>query len=77
MSSTIEELEAKIRSLTPEEKTALLRSLIAEIDGPPRPEIEREWIETAKRRHREIAEGGVKGIPADRVFEKVQSQLKR
>ena len=77
MSNTIEELKAKIRSLDPAEKTALLRSLIAEFDGPPRPEIEREWIDTARRRYREIADGSVEGIPADRVFERVRSQLKR
>lgn len=77
MASVVDEIEAKIRSLKPEEKSELLRSLIAELDGPPDTDVERAWIETAKRREREIAEGKVKPIPGDQVFKKVRSRLKR
>jgi hypothetical protein len=35
MSNVVKEIEAQIRSLKPEENTELLRSLIAELDGPP------------------------------------------
>ena len=77
MSSGIEELEARIRSLAPAEKTELLRSLIAELDGPRASNIDDEWIETAKRRYRQIVDGTVQAGPADRVFEKVRAQLKR
>ena len=77
MATVVEEIEAKIRSLKPEEKTELLRSLIAELDGPPSPDVEREWVEIAKRRHREILEGKVQPVPGDRVFENVRSRLKR
>lgn len=77
MSNVVEEIEAKIRSLKPEEKTELLRSLIAELDGPPDSDVERAWLEVAKGRHREIVEGKVKPVPGDEVFEKVRSRLKR
>lgn len=77
MSNVIEEIESKIRSLRPEEKTALLRSLIAELDGPPDSEADRAWLDEAKRRHREIVEGKVKSVPGDQVFEKARSLLKR
>ncbi|MDQ3196459.1 MAG: addiction module protein [Pseudomonadota bacterium] len=77
MASIVKDIEAKIRSLKPEEKTELLRSLIAELDGPPDSDVEREWVKVAKRRHREIVEGKVKPVPGDRVFENVRSRLKR
>ncbi len=77
MANVVEEIEAKIRSLKPEEKTKLLRSLIAELDGPPSADVEREWTEVAKRRYREILEGKVTPVPGDRVFENVRSRLKR
>ena len=77
MTTVIEEIEEKIRSLKPEEKTELLRTLIAELDGPPDQDVVREWVEVAKRRHREILEGKVQAVPGDRVFENVRSRLKR
>jgi hypothetical protein len=77
MASVVKDIEAKIRSLKPEEKAELLRSLIAELDGPPDSDVEREWVEVAKRRHREVLEGKVAPVPADRVFENVRSRLKR
>ena len=77
MSTVVEEIEARIRSLKPEEKTELLRSLIAELDGPPDLDAERAWSEVAKKRHREIVEGKVRSVPAEKVFEKVRSRLKR
>jgi len=77
MSNVVEEIEAKIRSLKREQKTESLRSLIAELDGPPDSDVERAWLEVAKRRHREIVEGKVKPVPGDGVFKKVRSRLKR
>ena len=76
MASIVEDIEARIRSLKPEEKTELLRSLIAELDGPLGGNVERAWVEVAKRRHQEIVEGKIQAIPADRVFENVRSRLK-
>jgi len=43
MSTGIAEIEAKIRS--PEDKTELLRTLIAGLDGPAEAEVERAWLE--------------------------------
>ena len=77
MTHLVEEIEARIRSLKTEEKTELLRSLIAELDGPADSDVERAWIDAAKRRHRELIEGKVKPVPGDQVFEKVRSRLKR
>jgi len=77
MTRLVDEIEAKIRSLKPKEKTELLRSLIAELDGPPDADVERAWLDVAKRRHREIIEGKVSTIPAAQVFKRGRARLKR
>jgi putative addiction module component (TIGR02574 family) len=77
VSDVIQELEARIRSLDPAEKTELLRSLIAEIDAPIATELDDAWIAEAKKRYRQIADGTAQNVPADEVFEEVRSQLKR
>jgi hypothetical protein len=77
MATALKEIEAKIRSLKPEERTQLLRSLIAELDGPSETNVERAWLEVAKKRHQEIVERKVKTVSEKQVFEKVRSRLKR
>ena len=77
MSSVMAEIEAKIRSLSVEDKAGLIRSLIAELDGPADAGVERAWLEEAQRRHRELVEGKVQAISVDRVFENLHSRLKR
>ena len=77
MPSVVEEIEEKIRSLKAEEKIKLLRALIAEIDGPADDDVERAWVEEAKRRHRELTDGKVEPVPAERVFENLRSRLQR
>lgn len=77
MSTVVAEIEAKIRSLSLEDKTELVRGLIAELDGPIESDIERVWLEEAQRRHREIVEGKVQPVPGERVFENLRARLKR
>lgn len=77
MSIVVAEIEAKIRSLSLEDKTELIRVLIAELDGPADADVERAWLEEAQRRHREVAEGRVQPVPGGRVFANLRSRLKR
>ncbi|MGH8620520.1 MAG: addiction module protein [Burkholderiales bacterium] len=77
MTTDVAELEARIRSLSFEDKTELIRALIAELDGPADADVERAWLQEAQRRHREVADGKVKPVPGERVFEKLSSRLKR
>jgi len=77
MAYPIEKIEEEIRSLSAAEKLELLRSLIAELDAPADTDVEHAWLEEAQRRHRELVEGKVKGIPGERVFEKLRSRLRR
>ena len=77
MAYPIEKIEEEIRSLSAAEKLELLRSLIAELDAPADTDVERAWLEEAQRRHRELVDGKVKGIPGERVFENLRSRLRR
>ena len=77
MSTNVAEIEAKIRSLTLEDKTELIRFLIADLDGPADADVESAWLVAAQRRHREIAEGKVKPVPAHRVFQNLRARLKK
>ncbi len=77
MSTNVAEIEAKIRSLSLEDKTELIRSLIADLDGPADADIEHAWLIEAQRRHSEIAEGKVEPVPAQRVFQSLHARLKK
>jgi putative addiction module component (TIGR02574 family) len=75
MGRAIEKLEEEIRSLSPGQKVELLRSLITELDAPADPDVEQAWLEEAQRRHRELIEGKVTGVPGERVFENLRLRL--
>ena len=77
MATALAEIEEKIRTLSQSEKETLIRLLIGELDGPPDPDIESAWIAEAKRRHQELLEGRVKGIPGDQVFANIRAMLAR
>ena len=77
MSTDVAEIEAKIRSLSLEDKTELIRSLIAELDGPADADVESAWLIEAQRRNREVREGKVKPVSGEGVFENVRARLKQ
>jgi putative addiction module component (TIGR02574 family) len=77
MSTTTAELEARIRALSPDEKADLIRSLIAELDGPADIDVETAWVREAQRRHREVVEGKVQPVPGEQVFANLRERLKR
>ena len=71
------ELEERVRALSQSDRAALIRQLICELDGPPEPDIDRAWIVEAKRRHQELIEGRVKGMPGAQVLEQAQKPTKQ
>lgn len=77
MSTDVAEIEAKIKSLSREDKTDLIRALIAELDGPGDSGAERAWLEEAQRRHQEIVDGKVQPVPGERVFANLRARLKQ
>jgi hypothetical protein len=75
MAGAVEDIEKEIRSLSAEDKVELLRTLIAELNMPADPNVERAWLETAQRRYRELVEGKVKGVPGPLVFQRLLARL--
>lgn len=77
MPTSLAEIREKVRELSRNDKATLIRMLIAEIDGPLEPDVERAWIAEAKKRHQELLDGRAKGIPAERVLARVRAILAR
>ena len=77
MTTALADLEEKVRMLSQSDKAALIRVLIGELDGPPEAAVEQAWIAEAKKRHQELLDGRVKGIPGERVFENIRALLAR
>jgi putative addiction module component (TIGR02574 family) len=77
MATTLAEIKEKVRALSQSDKAVLIRVLIGELDGPSESGVENAWIAEAKRRHQELLDGRVKGIPGDQVFANVRALLAR
>jgi hypothetical protein len=77
MARPISTIEQEIRSLSASDKEGLLRVLLEELDGPPDLEAEAVWLEEVHKRSRELDAGGVECIPANEVFETIDSSLKK
>lgn len=75
MARAIAEIEKDIRALSLDEKRELLRTLIAELDTPADPGVEKAWLEASQRRYRELLEGTVQGVPGPLVFERLRARL--
>ena len=77
MATVLVEIEEKLRALSQRDKAALIRVLIGELDGSSESDAENAWIAEAKRRHQELIDGRVRGIPGDRVFAIARALLER
>jgi putative addiction module component (TIGR02574 family) len=63
-------------SLPAEERALLVDSLLRTLNQP-KPEIDEEWVEVAKRRISEMRSGKIKSIPGKEVFERVKNRFAR
>lgn len=68
MDDELTKLIARFRALSPVERARVLRALLADLDSEEDATAPTAWLDEAARRHREILEGKVRGIPADQVF---------
>jgi putative addiction module component (TIGR02574 family) len=75
MSSLIDELSQKARSLPPEERIRLAEDLLSSVQNSDE-EIEAAWAEEIERRLQEVESGNAKLIPADEVFAEIRRLLK-
>ncbi len=76
MSSKFDELEKRARALSREEKAALARVLIDELDPVNEPGVEELWLEEARRRYDAYRSGEMKAIPGDEALARARMRLR-
>lgn len=75
MARAIADIRKEIQSLSEDERDELLRTLVADLDSPADPNVEKAWLEAAQRRYRELVAGKVRGVPGHLVFDRLRSRL--
>jgi hypothetical protein len=70
-----EELEKQARALTVDEKAALARILIEELDTTIDPDAEQLWLEEAQRRYAAFLSGELEARPGDEVMQRTRDSL--
>ena len=76
MSSQFDDLAKRVRALSKQEKAALIRELIDELDSQIDPEAENLWLEEAERRYAQYLRGEVEAIPGDEVMAEARKRLR-
>jgi len=76
MSALFDELEKQARLLTPQEKAALARILIEELDPATDSQVEQLWIAEAQRRYDAYLQGELETLPGDEVLSRARGRLK-
>jgi putative addiction module component (TIGR02574 family) len=76
MSTQLEELQRQVKSLAPNEKAALARLLIEDLDQTFDGDVEQLWINEAERRYQAYLKGDIKAQPGDEVMNRVRARLK-
>jgi putative addiction module component (TIGR02574 family) len=75
MSKKLEEIIKVAKDLSLEERAELAGTLLLSLDEPSESEVERLWLQEAKRRLQQFREGKVKGIPSQEVFDKAIADI--
>ena len=68
------EIIEEATALPIESRTVVVDSLLRSLNMPD-PEIDRAWLDVAKRRLAEIRSGRVMPVPGDQVFAKVRERF--
>ena len=76
MSSQFDDLEKRVRTLSREEKAALARVLIDELDPVNEPGVDELWLEEARRRYDAYRRGEMQSAPGDEAMARARSRLR-
>lgn len=57
-----------------EERARVIDSLLRTLN-PPKPEIDREWVQVANRRLAELRSGAVRPIPVSEVLRRIRDRF--
>lgn len=75
MTTTLNEVLPLTRALDLSDRAKLAEQLLNSLDEPGEVEIEKLWIEEAKRRLSAYRAGQVEAIPAEEVFRRALADL--
>jgi Putative addiction module component len=75
MSTQFEEIQRQITNLLPNEKAALARQLIEELDQIDDGDVERLWLNEARRRYEAYRNGEIEAHPGDDVMRRARARL--
>ena len=76
MSITFEELQRQAKALRGEEKAALARMLIEDLDATEDADAERLWLDEAQCRYEAYSRGELEARPGDEVLQRARDRLK-
>ena len=76
MSAQFEDIERQARSLPLNEKAALARLLIEELDSSVDADADQLWIAEAQRRYDAYLKGKLEAVPGDDVMARARNRIK-
>lgn len=74
MSSSSEQIFKDALALPPQERAALLESLLISFQSSPDPNLEELWIREAEERLDAYDRGELKAVPVEEVFERIKQR---
>lgn len=76
MSSRFDDIEKQARTLSREEKAALARVLLDELDPVNEPGVDELWLEEARRRYDAYRRGEVQSVHGDEAMARARIRLR-
>ncbi len=77
MSTVSDKVMDEVLSLPADARMSLVEKLLASLNLPTQPEIDRVWAEEAELRVAQIDRGEVELIPGEEVFAKLRQKQRR
>ncbi len=77
MSTAADRVVAEALDLPADARIGLVNRILASLNLPTRPDIDRMWAEEAERRIAQIDQGEVELIPGEEVFAKIRRKYTR
>lgn len=75
MARTLAEIEKEVSELDAKEKATLARNIIDDLDDATDEDVERLWLEEARRRHQAYLTGKACGVASKEVFSKARQRI--
>jgi putative addiction module component (TIGR02574 family) len=74
MSIAVQDLEAQVLGLPPEDRARLLERLIASFE--PRSKAQEAWMQLALRRQEDVLSGKAAMVPGDEALARVRARIR-